>query len=70
MTLELAHRENDGIEFALLWDRDANSLTVAVTDARTDEAFEVPVGKERPLEVFHHPFAYANVDDYELAPAA
>jgi hypothetical protein len=59
MTLELAHRQNDGIDVALLWDRDANVLTVAVTDARTNEAFEISVGDRRPLDVFEHPFAYA-----------
>ncbi len=59
MTLELAYRANDGIEVSLLWDRDADELTVAVNDARTSEAFEIPVGNRRPLDVFEHPFAYA-----------
>jgi hypothetical protein len=70
MTLELAYRENDGVQVALIWDRDEDALTVAVHDAKKDEAFEVPVGDERPLEVFNHPYAYAAFRRDDLRAAA
>jgi hypothetical protein len=57
---ELDHRRSDGIDVRLLWSRRDNRVLVAVSDARTGDAFsvEVPAGA-RPLEVFHHPYAYA-----------
>ena len=56
---ELAYRENDGIEVSLLWSRRDNALRVVVYDARTEEAFELPVTREKALDVFRHPFAHA-----------
>jgi hypothetical protein len=56
---ELDHRENDGIEVTLLWNRDDDSLTVFVFDARAGEAFELAVTGENALDVFHHPYAHA-----------
>ena len=57
---ELDHRQSDGIDVRLLWNRCADRVLVAVSDARTGAAFsvEVPAGA-RPLDVFHHPYAYA-----------
>jgi hypothetical protein len=55
---ELDHRENDGIQVSLLWNRGDNSLSVVVVDSRTNEEFELPAGPEKALDVFHHPFAY------------
>jgi hypothetical protein len=57
---ELHHRTSDGIHVRLLWCEEAGELVVSVTDARTGAAFSVDVRDgERPLDVFHHPFAYA-----------
>jgi hypothetical protein len=56
---ELAHRINDGVSVSLLWDRRDNELTVAVDDARTGEAFELAAPRDRALDVFYHPYAYA-----------
>jgi hypothetical protein len=56
---ELAYRENDGLAVSLLWDPADDVLTVTVRDRQTGEAFEIPVADASPLEVFHHPFAYA-----------
>ena len=57
---ELDHRSNDGIDVWLLWREHDNQVLVSVADDKTGERFtiEVPDG-ERPLHVFHHPFAYA-----------
>jgi hypothetical protein len=56
---ELAHRSSDGIEVALLWSPTTNRLFVAVQDGRTGDQFTVDAPKDRALDVFNHPFAYA-----------
>ena len=56
---ELDYRENNGICVSLMWNRASNDVKVAVYDASTDSAFELAVGRQDPLDVFHHPFAYA-----------
>jgi hypothetical protein len=56
---ELAHRKADGIEVTLLWDASDDTVTVEVFDAGTDESFEIGVPRDRALDAFHHPFAYA-----------
>jgi len=56
---ELLSRESNGISVSLLWNRDDDSLAVCVYDARDDSVFELEVGAASPLDVFHHPFAYA-----------
>jgi hypothetical protein len=57
---ELDRRYSDGIEVRLLWRPHDDVCLVAVSDARTDEAFAIEVGAgERPMDVFHHPYAYA-----------
>jgi hypothetical protein len=59
---ELAHRRNDGLDVRLLWEPGTDRVSVALMDARTGDGFEVTVASgERPLDVFHHPFAYAAV---------
>jgi hypothetical protein len=56
---ELAYRAHDGIYVTMFWDELTNQVTVAVTDSKTDEAFEIEVGpSERAMDVFHHPYAY------------
>ena len=70
---ELDHRSNDGIDVWLIWNSATDSCVVNVLDAKTGEAFDVPVGPgERALDVFHHPFAYAahrRVERRGLEPA-
>ena len=56
---ELAFREGDGLRVALLWDPCDNAVTVSVEDARADHRFELAVDRERALDAFYHPFAYA-----------
>jgi hypothetical protein len=59
-TRELDSRMSDGIRVRLLWHSVDSRVSVAVQDTRTGETFEVPVGdNDRPLDVFHHPYAYA-----------
>jgi hypothetical protein len=57
--IELATRQNAGVEVRLLWNKNADELTVAVVDDRTGEAFEIPIPGENALDAFYHPFVYA-----------
>jgi hypothetical protein len=56
---ELALRESDGITVQLLWESDLDALTLSVEDGRAGITFELPIARDRGLEAFHHPFAYA-----------
>jgi len=57
---ELDHRVSDGIDVRLLWRPQDDRVLVAVSDARTGDAFTIEVGADqRALDVFQHPFAYA-----------
>jgi YD repeat-containing protein len=57
---ELAYRHADGIEVRLLWNSADNALSVAVADSRTGDSFRLAVDeRERALDVFEHPYAYA-----------
>jgi len=58
--IELAARRNSGVDVRLLWRREDDVCTVAVNDDVTGEAFEVEVTRERALDAFYHPFAYAD----------
>ena len=59
-TRELDCRHNDGIDVRLLWREHDNRVFVAVHDTKTGEMFCLKVRDgERPLDVFHHPYAYA-----------
>lgn len=60
LTRELDRRLSDGIEVRLLWRPHDDTCLVAVSDARTEEAFAIEVHPgEKPMDVFHHPYAYA-----------
>jgi hypothetical protein len=62
LTRELDSRTSDGIHVRLLWRPCDGHVSVAVNDTKTGEAFELPVRHgQQPLEVFHHPYAYAAV---------
>jgi hypothetical protein len=65
---ELAYRAHDGIYVTMFWDAATDQVTVAVTDEKTDDAFEVVVAPgERALDVFHHPYAYRAVREERRA---
>ena len=58
-TRELAARENDGIHVLLLWHPRQDAVTVSVDDTRGGHGFDLAVARDRALEAFYHPFAYA-----------
>jgi hypothetical protein len=58
--IELDSRTTDGIEVRLLWNPAQDRVTVTASDVRSGEVLEIAVGdRERALDVFHHPYAYA-----------
>ena len=54
MTRELAHRESDGLEVALLWQHDDDSVALDVYDAKSDLHLAFPVPRDRALDAFAH----------------
>ena len=57
---ELDSRISDGIQVRLFWNEPDDRVLVSVSDHRTGDAFTLAVIEgQRPLDVFHHPFAYA-----------
>lgn len=56
---ELAHRRNDDFDVALFWDRKRDDLIVVVEDIPTGDRFTLAATRERALDVYYHPFAYA-----------
>jgi hypothetical protein len=67
---ELAARESNGIAVRLLWRPSDDALTVTVVDDGTGASFALDVGDSSPMDVFHHPFAYAAFRRLEVdAPA-
>ena len=57
---ELDHRVNDRIDVWLRWSTNDDVLFVEVADGRTGDRFVVEVAEgNRPLDVFAHPYAYA-----------
>ena len=55
---QLAHRTSAGIDVALLWSREGNTLSVVVRDNRTGQGFSVAADPVEAMDVFRHPFAY------------
>ncbi len=68
---ELDSRFNDGIHVRLIWCARDDQTFVVVTDHRGGEAFSVQVtAGEHPLDVFHHPYAYAAFHRINVRPPA
>jgi hypothetical protein len=57
---ELASRTNNDLEVTLWWDPRINAASVSIWDWKRDTHFELPVGSDRALDVFNHPFGYAS----------
>jgi hypothetical protein len=58
--VDIAARRAGGIEVALFWDRDDESLVVFAYDATTSEEVAIAVTGDEATEVYLHPFAYAH----------
>jgi hypothetical protein len=55
---ELARRNGDGLDVALLWRRSDGKLTVSVTDTKSQDCFELLITGDQALDAFYHPYAY------------
>jgi len=56
---ELASRESDGLAVRLVWQPSEDALTVSGTDSVTGDRFQLSMDRNRALDAFYHPFAYA-----------
>ena len=56
---ELDHRRGDGIDVWLLWNQAEARVLLAVSDAKTGDAFDLEVEPQRAPEAFYHPYSYA-----------
>lgn len=64
---ELARRiDSDGVEVSLRWRRADGCLTVVVSD-RNGHVFRLAATSDNALDVFYHPFAYADRSALEEA---
>jgi hypothetical protein len=68
--IDLAHRRNDGIDVVLWWSPEENAVAVEVLHLATDESFELVIPRDRALDAFYHPFAYAARRSPELLDVA
>jgi hypothetical protein len=57
---ELSRRSNGGIEVVLLWSESTGQITICVTDQKEGTYFELRPPPELALEVFNHPYSYAD----------
>jgi hypothetical protein len=60
MKEELAQRTEAGMHVKLLWTRADNRLAVEVSDLRSGRRFELEAPPDRALDVFYHPYTFAN----------
>jgi hypothetical protein len=71
---ELAHRCAHGIEVTLLWIPCEDAIAVRVVERDAGTSFELAVERDRALDAFHHPYAYAALEEIRgelsLRPAA
>lgn len=58
--VDIATRQNGGIEVALIWNRNEQTLVVFAHDELTDEEVAIPVAPDEAVDVYRHPFAYAH----------
>ena len=64
---ELAHRSSAGVDVTLHWHSVLDELTVSVRDQRHGDHFEIRPPRYLALDVYYHPYAYAELEDvYEM----
>jgi hypothetical protein len=55
---ELARRRDAGIEVALRWHPETDTVSITVDDDQTGESHEIDVEKSDAMDAYTHPFAY------------
>jgi hypothetical protein len=63
---ELDHRGADGIEVTLLWNAETKGVLVSVAE-REGNTLEFQVPAAEALDAFHHPYAYAALDQRQVS---
>jgi hypothetical protein len=56
---ELAERTSSGTRVRLFWRQGTRELWVEVWEPELDVTIMIPADPEEALEIFHHPYAYA-----------
>jgi hypothetical protein len=60
---ELARRSGGGVDVTLYWHRILDELIVCVCDERHGAHFEIRPHHYLALDVYYHPYAYADLAD-------
>jgi hypothetical protein len=60
---ELARRSGAGVDMTLYWHPTLDELIVSVLDEHHDAYFEIRPQRYLALDVYHHPYAYADLAD-------
>jgi hypothetical protein len=60
---ELAHRSSAGVDVTLYWHPALDELIVCVRDKRHGAHFEIRPQRYLALDVYYHPYAYADFED-------
>jgi hypothetical protein len=60
---ELAHRSSAGVDVTLYWHPTLDELIVSVRDKRYRAHFEIRPQRYLALDVYYHPYAYADLED-------
>jgi hypothetical protein len=68
--MDLAKRRSDGIDVTLWWSPADDTVTVEVLHLASDSTFELVVDRNRALDAYYHPFAYAARSTPELLDVA
>jgi hypothetical protein len=60
---ELARRSGAGVDVTLYWHPTLDELIVCVCDERHGAHFEIRPARDLALDVYYHPYAYADLED-------
>ena len=60
---ELARRSGAGVDVTLYWHPVLDELIVCVRDKRHGARFEIRPPRYLALDVYYHPYAYADLED-------
>ena len=60
---ELARRSGAGVDVTLYWHPTLDELIVCVCDKRRGAHFEIRPARYLALDVYYHPYAYADLED-------
>ena len=62
---ELAHRSSAGVDVTLYWHPTLDELVVSVYDERGGTHFEIRPRRYLALDVYYHPYVYADLEDVD-----